>query len=240
MARLRSVNLKNRVSSSGSFRLVLPRRHRNLVALGKRGRGNAKQLRNSCIPPEDWHEPTGDTSRGYKIIEQEPGQGYVHVVTPQQIRERLALLPDHLTSTLEVVQLSRMTRKKRSFPCYGMQWGTAIYLYPVEATLTEYYSSPPRPAVYNEARQFGGVWESIGGGAWKLLWSREALENFYLNNVLIHELGHVLDLRNSSYRDRERFAEWFAIEYGYKPSRRMRSSAPASSIARGIPVPAPQ
>lgn len=220
MARLRSVNLKNRASSSGSFRLVLPRRHRNLVALGKRARESGNQLRNSCIPPEDWHEPTGDVSRGYRIIAQPPGDGYVHVVTKEQVRERLSKLPSHLLEKLEVVQLSRMTRKKRAFPCYGMQWGTAIYLYPVEASLVEHYSSPPLPAVRNEARLFGGTWEPAGGSAWKLIWNKQALEDFYLNNVLIHELGHVLDLRNTGYRDRERFAEWFAIEYGYKPSRR--------------------
>lgn len=144
------------------------------------------------------------------------------MVTVEQVRERLAQLPKRLTATLEVVQLSRMTRKKRTFPCYGMQWGTAIYLYPVDSSLIEHYSRPPRPAVYNEARMFGGVWEPLGGTAWRLIWTPAAIEDFYLNNVLIHELGHVLDERNTSYRDRERYAEWFAIEYGYKPSRRPR------------------
>ncbi len=211
--------------------MVLPRRHRNLVALGKRARGNPDPLRNSCIPPEDWHEPTGSKSHGYRTIAQAPGEGYLHVVTKNQVRERLAQLPPHLIETLEVVQLSRMTRKKRAFPCYGMQWGTAIYLYPVETTLVEHYSRPPLPAVHNEARLFGGVWEPAGGSAWKLIWTKPALEDFYLNNVLIHELGHVLDLRNTSYRDRERFAEWFAIEHGYKPTRRtvrVRAGTPAS------------
>ena len=221
MARLRSVNLRNRTtSSSGSFRLVLPRRRRNLIALGKRAPGNRTFLRSSSVPPEDWYEPNGDGTRGYRTVVQPPGEGYVHVVTADQVRERLAQLPQHFLETLEIVQLSRMTRKKRTFPCYGMQWGTAIYLYPVEASFVEVYNRPPRPAVYNEARMFGGIWESAGGNTWKLTWTKSALEDFYLNNVLIHELGHVLDVRNTSYRDRERFAEWFAIEHGYKPSRR--------------------
>jgi hypothetical protein len=42
---------------------------------------------------------------------------------------------------LAIVQLSRMTRKKRIFPCYGMQWGTALYLYPIEETLVEVYAA---------------------------------------------------------------------------------------------------
>ena len=65
---------------------------------------------------------------------------------------------------LQVIQLSRMTRKKRSFPCYGMQWGTAVYLYPIESGLVEYYPCPPHPAQVNEARMFGGRWVQAGSG----------------------------------------------------------------------------
>jgi hypothetical protein len=111
-----------------------------------------------------------------------------------------------------------MTAKKKSFPCYGMQWGAAIYLYPLESDLVEYFDRPPRPAEYIEARQFGARWVQ-SGTFWKLVWTRPAIEDFYLNNVLIHELGHLLDDRNTSYRDRERYAEWFALEHGYKKSR---------------------
>jgi hypothetical protein len=127
-------------------------------------------------------------------------------------------LPQQLVDPLEVVQLSQMTAKKRSFPCYGMQWGTTIYLYPLETELVEYFSRPPRPAEYIEARQFGGHWVQ-SGSHWRLEWTPRAIEDFYLNNVLIHELGHLLDTRNTSFRDRERYAEWFALEHGYKASR---------------------
>jgi hypothetical protein len=58
---------------------------------------------------------------------------------------------------------------------------------------------------------------------WKLVWTEQAVKDFYLNNILIHELGHLLDDRNSRSVDRERYAEWFALEYGYKPTHRSRS-----------------
>ena len=38
-----------------------------------------------------------------------------------------------------------MTRKRALFPCYGMQWGSAVYLYPIESSLVEIYLTPPRP-----------------------------------------------------------------------------------------------
>ena len=95
------------------------------------------------VPPENWHEPREDGS-DYRILLQQPGEGFRHVLTPDEVRDRLAQLPRHFLRPLEVVQFSRMTRKKLSFPCYGMQWGAALYLYPIEESLIESYSARRR------------------------------------------------------------------------------------------------
>ena len=212
MRRRPPANLKNR--STRRSVTALPKPIQKSVALGKRSRGHVGREQGSFVPPEDWYEPLGEAAE-YRIIEQSPGAGYRHINTPQEIRQRLSDLPRALVEPLEVVQLSRMTRKKRTFPCYGMQWGTAIYLYPLESELVEYFNRPPRPAEYNETRAYGGRWIQTGRH-WKLAWTERTIRDFYLNNVLIHELGHLLDDRNSSYIDRERFAEWFAIEHGLR------------------------
>ena len=120
------------------------------------------------------------------------------------------------------MQFSRITRKKQSFPCYGMQWGAALYLYPIEEGLVEYYDQPPKPSQLNEFRMYGGRWVTESGRIWKLIWTEAALKDFYLNNILVHELGHLLDERNSRSIDRERFAEWFAVEHGYLPTQSNR------------------
>lgn len=81
---------------------------------------------------------------------------------------------------------------------------------------------------------YGGRWVQEGR-SWKLIWTEEAIKDFYLNNILIHELGHLLDDRNSRPVDRERFAEWFAIRYGYLPTRHLRArprSAPRHASKR--------
>ena len=181
-------------------------------------RGAEKSECTQFAPPEDWYEPTESETVDYEIIVQKPGPGYRHVVTPDEIRSRLAQLPSEVLKPLDVIQLSRMTRKKQSFPCYGMQWGPTLYLYPIEDSLVEYYSRPPLPAQMNEARMYGGRWQQHGTD-WKLVWTESTIKDFYLNNILIHELGHLLDDRNTSYTDRERYAEWFAIEHGFKKSK---------------------
>lgn len=168
------------------------------------------------MPPEDWYEPTWKCSDGFKLIEQKPGTGFRHAIAKRDVRRRLDRLPADLVGPLEVVQLSRMTRKKQRFPCYGMQWGQSIYLYPIEEDFVEYSDRPPHPTQVAEARMYGVRWQQDTADRWKLVWQEDKLRDFYLNNVLMHELGHLLDQRNTSYTDRERFAEWFAIEYGYK------------------------
>lgn len=147
---------------------------------------------------------------------QPAGEGYAHVVTPEQVRTRLSRLPAHFLHSLEVVQLSRMTRKKKSFPCYGMQWGATLYLYPLEQSREELFHEPPSVDVVNESKMYGGRWDQPSTGVWRLSWSKATIEDFYLNNILLHELGHLNDDRNANYADRERYAEWFAIEYGYR------------------------
>lgn len=166
--------------------------------------------------PETWHEsrPGGKT----KFLIEPPRRGFVHAVTAEEVKERLEDFPERFLRNLAVVQLSAMTRKRQLFPCYGMQWGGAVYLYPIEESLVETYHNPPLPQQQIEAQMFGGRW-SQEGKLWRLSWTERTIRDFYLNNVLIHEIGHINDTRNTNTRDRERFANWFAIEYGYRPTR---------------------
>lgn len=187
--------------------------------LSKRGRGLNLCECQPYAPPEDWYEPSEEPTDGYEFVVQDPGEGYRHILTPDEIRDRLAELPEQFTDPIEIVQLSQMTRKKQTFPCYGMQWGATLYLYPLEESLVECFYQPPKPALVNETKMYGARWTKEEPGVWKLEWTERAAKNYYLNNILIHELGHLLDERNTSYLDRERYAEWFAIQHGYQPTR---------------------
>lgn len=181
------------------------------------------EAKRTFFPGEDWHEPLEGERDGYRIIEKDPGPDLFHPVTPAEIIDRLAKVPAEFLVDLDVVQLAEMTRKKQSYPCYGMQWGTALYLYPVCYSLVEIFTAPPSPALLNETRMYGAKWiVNPSEKTWHLQWTEKTIRDFYLNNILIHELGHLNDDRNSSYVDRERFADWFAIEYGYRPTRSKR------------------
>ena len=201
------------------MRIVRSERKRG-VLVNQRVRTGQRNLQLPYLPPEDWHEPTEKQTGKFKVVVREPGKGYRHVLTAEDVRNRLAQLPRHFLDNLEVVQFSQMTRKKSGFPCYGMQWGGTLYLYPIEQSLVEEYECAPTPAQRIEARMYGGEWTQIATNKWQLTWTEEGIRDFYLNNILIHELGHLVDTRNTKYHDREKYAEWFAIEYGYRATSR--------------------
>lgn len=220
---------KNRAALQNN-RVVARSEKRQAVTLGTRARGVVSGKHGPCVPPEDWYEPRYEPGANvagadFRIVEREPGVGYRHVVTPAEIRERLAELPQELLQSLEVIQLSRITRKKKTFPCYGMQWGNSLYLYPIEEDLVEYFGRPPLPAQRREATMFGGRWHTEKDGSWRLIWTPQTIRDYYLNNILMHELGHLVDNRNTGYVDRERFADWFAIHYGYRATRLSRDTS---------------
>ena len=182
-----------------------------------RQRGHVSGSRSSHFgAPEAWHEP-----RGREVIEyltQPAGEDFLHPVTIDEVRARVAQLPAEFTRQIEVIQFSTMTRKRQLFPLDGMQWGPNVYLSPMEASLVETYKRPPTPQQLVEARMFGGEWSQIGR-EWRLTWTLDTIRDFYLNNVLIHEIGHVNDQRNTNSVARERYANWFATEYGFRASR---------------------
>ncbi len=173
--------------------------------------------------PEKWHEPAAEKKR-FRFIEEPAGDEYFHPLTEADIRARLEMAPPKFTHGLDVVQLSGMTKKRSFFPCYGMQWGSTIYLYPFEESLVETYSNPPLPHQLVEAKMYGGRWREEDG-YWLLEWTEETIRDFYLHNVLIHELGHINDDRNTSHVDRERYANWFAVEYGYRVMKAQRAQS---------------
>lgn len=185
-----------------------------------RQRGSDTSQRSNFFYAHDkWYEPSG--SDVIQLYRQDPGAGFIHPVTIEEVVERVEQLPARFRQPIEVIELASMTRKRSLFPCYGMQWGPNVYLYPIEESLVETYTRPPKPEQIIEAKMYGGVWTQ-DGNLWRLTWTENTLRDFYLNNVLIHEIGHVNDTRNRNQNARERYADWFAIEYGYRASRGRR------------------
>ncbi|MCL2623681.1 MAG: hypothetical protein FWD31_08460 [Planctomycetaceae bacterium] len=96
------------------------------------------------------------------------------------------------------------------------EWGwIALTAYP-RRMMTLDHDGPIQPHHQHEyQRTFTKTWQE--GDKWYVKFDEESLKRFYLQDVLIHEIGHHVDwCRRKHWRDvTEEFAEWFAREYGF-------------------------
>lgn len=120
-----------------------------------------------------------------KTIELKALEGFIRPCSAKEVEAQLSRCPPEFLKGLRAVFiLSGTTKQLRS-------WGR----------LTSFYGHYWRKCVFLHAYPFG--WADL-----------DSLRRFYLRNVLMHEIGHHVDSRNVTLKDRERFAENFALKHG--------------------------
>jgi len=207
--------------------------HNSNYSVPKKSRQKVRGFRSAYAKSEDDADFSSPTeifyeSRGYRdtpgqlprYILQQPRDEYIHVVTPQEAVDRLSLLENDVGReiAIEIVQFSTGTNKQMRDLLYGLQWGTSIYLYPMHESLTEQLAEPLNPIARQEYEKYGAKYVVKNPDEWSIQWGLETIRDFYLNNILIHEAGHMDDDRNTSPAKREAYANWFAETYGYPRS----------------------
>lgn len=96
--------------------------------------------------------------------------------------------------------------------------------------MTEKYKRLPPPNIKREYERAGATYY-FKNNFWHREFTIESLKQFYLNDVLLHEIGHHVDRKNNkSNNQSERFAEWFAGEYGFRNEKTKKSFS-----KKGIP-----
>lgn len=160
---------------------------------------------------------------GLTVIVQRTHTDFILPVTEADIRETLGLVkPDFLTGLAGVVALGGSKKQDRSFRrlfAYGCYCGNVIFLHPFPRRfMDQIWRTLPKPSLLHEYDRAGAS-ITPNGRSWRIRFDTEALRRFYLRDVLMHELGHHVDRGNFAFktdRKAERFADWFATEYGYK------------------------
>ncbi len=170
---------------------------------------------------EDW------SSSNETIIRRMPlHQRFIMPVCEAEIAETLARLPDRFKVGLKAVILlggSSKQGKVRSSFLYGRYaFNGVIYLHAFPKwRLKRSYKRAPRPHILDEYKR-AGAYITSRNGTCIIEFTESSLKQFYLRDVLMHEIGHHVDNPNvgsKSLKKEEGFAEWFATEYGFRLSR---------------------
>lgn len=151
--------------------------------------------------------------------------GLVHPLTISGIKKFLTMVPQEFLHDLGGIFLCPGSKKliKARGTVYGIYspYYKSIYLFPFHDSFSFTYGSKPKPSYCQEYERHGAVWKQEKSG-WSLSFSMGSLRSFYLRDVLTHEIGHhVEELTESDKRhdQSERFAEWFAHEFGMRKGK---------------------
>ena len=161
-------------------------------------------------------------NRGSPLIRIEPTHNeLIFPVTQDDIEATLARIPSDYVDGIKAILVPSGSKKQikvsKGLYRFGEYWQECIFLHPypkVDMTLT--FSKKPNPKVIQEYQRAGATVAQKGTGI-EILFDDNSLRQFYLRDVLMHEIGHHNDdRRGRPRRKREGFAEWFASEYGYR------------------------
>lgn len=148
---------------------------------------------------------------------------FVRPYSIEDVCETLSEVPDEFLQGLKSIYLLGGSRKQEKVSQgnlfrYGCYEDCEIYLHSFpRSSLVERYTRPPSPALMQVYHRAGAEVTKVKRG-WEVRFNLASLKRFYLRDVLVHELGHHVDRGNThkSHAQAERYAEWFASEYGYR------------------------
>lgn len=161
------------------------------------------------------------------FYESPPVTGFIQPLKIGNIKRFITSMPNEFILDLRGVFVCSGSKKqlKTYDHIYGSYYSyyKSIVLFPFPEDMCFYYKNKLKPSISNEYERHGAIWKREDKW-WKLEFTEEALRSFYLRDVLAHEIGHHVDyvasLGDKRENEAERFAEWFAYEFGMRNPNR--------------------
>ncbi len=172
------------------------------------------------IPAHQLPTPTDDGE--LVLIENRPHRDYYFPVTGNEVVARLRQLPADEIEGITHVWLRRMRPSDLGRPLGSYTSGPGfavitLYPWPRDRTWPAGRGKPHRFWVKHAAR-FDGRLVPING-TWYAVFSEEGARRFFLDDLILHEVGHHNDWRWSSpanHRQCEEFADQYAARWARK------------------------
>jgi len=153
------------------------------------------------------------------IFERPLAEGFVRPWTVRDVADVLGAIPQGFLVDLSGVFLLGGTAKQRGLTkltygmysaWYGSTSGHRVFLCAVpENRLALKWSKMRKPSVVREYTKFGATINPDGTGGAVVKFDLSSLRQYYLYDVLLHEIGHHVD-REDRADNAERYANWFA------------------------------
>ncbi len=171
--------------------------------------------------------PPGEDEEAPIYIVDNPSRDFYFPVSVEEIKTFLNRLPKEHSKNLTHVWLRKMSAKEYEkeriqgcFICGSRVNLIILYPFPKHLTMIFGKKKPSKKRLKWYAAYAPELKEE--GGIWKLVWTEEKIKNYYLEGLLLHEIGHQMDSIYKRYWSKnyakraEDFADNFAFFWGDK------------------------
>ena len=182
---------------------------------------NIFSRRHSLLPPAE-----GEDRPVY--FQDNPSKDFFYPVTIEEIKAVIARLPPKHTEYLTHIWLRKNDKKdyekgktyQGCFVCGSGVHLIVLYAFPVDLKMR----FGKRKPLKKELKFYGNFSAELGQDekGWYLQWSASEIKNYYLNSLLLHEIGHHVDFiyyhywSNASRKRDEAFADDYAVFWSSK------------------------
>ena len=162
------------------------------------------------------------------FIKKNPSRDFYFPVSIEEIKIFLNKLPKEHTENLTHVWLRKMTKKEYEkegnvqgcFICGGGVNLIVLYPFPIDMKM-KFGKKKPVNKIIKWYSQYNPELVEENGN-WYLFWTEDKIKQYYLEGLLLHEIGHKMDSYYQKYwskkykKKAEKFADNFAYYWGDK------------------------
>ena len=147
---------------------------------------------------------------------------FIFPLDKDDIQDAVGRVPSQFVKGIKAILVPSGSMKQikvmKSLYMFGEFWQKCVFLHPYpRCRMRRTYRRKPNPKVLQEDRRVGATITPSGTGV-EISFDESSLKQFYLRDVLMHEIGHHNDglAAGKPRKKREAYAEWFASEYGFR------------------------
>lgn len=150
-----------------------------------------------------------------KYIKDRLSKKRIYPCSITSIKKKINEIPNKYLYNLKCIKLSNSYKNKGLAVSFEKKGTIIIFAFP-KSLLTFPKKTKPKSSNLSKIDREFLAWDArfkFYNGFWWVAWDKDKLENYFLNHILLHEIGHLY--KNSKYttkKEQEIFAEKFAEE----------------------------
>ncbi|MEM1093055.1 MAG: hypothetical protein AAGJ10_00510 [Bacteroidota bacterium] len=182
---------------------------------GGRVKDGQPQEKWSHLFPEDIYWQLSENSEKWRVLRENPSREYYHPCSCDDYLGVLKQLPGDLTEHVSAIVLRRLPKEDERFGIDARRRYSCVIMNAFPKSNETPWLKRPTKGVVKHLAPWCDRWRS-DSGQWRLVWKPEEVRRYYLYHVFLHEVGHINQPWSYSSRQREAFAENFALEWARK------------------------